>query len=156
MIERRGPVELDDDVSRVDRRALWHFLSEQAYWGRWRTREIVEQQLDSAWRVSGAYEIQTGEMVGFARAVSDGHGVAYLADVYTLKRVRGQGIGLAVVDFMINRGPGSEFRWMLHTATAHEFYRQLGFVPPDGTFLERPSPLNSGSASAIEEHRSES
>jgi len=33
VIERRGPVELDDDVSRVDRRALWHFLSEQAYWG---------------------------------------------------------------------------------------------------------------------------
>jgi len=42
---------------------------------------------------------------------------------------------------MINRGPGADFRWMLHTATAHGLYERLGFVPPDGSYLERPSPL---------------
>ena len=32
----------------------------------------IEQQLNAAWRVLGAYHRSTGEMVGFARAFSDG------------------------------------------------------------------------------------
>src|SRR5437016_5966319 len=31
---------IDDDPARVDRDAVWAFLAEFAYWGRWRTREI--------------------------------------------------------------------------------------------------------------------
>ena len=31
-----GKYEMDDDPGRVDRDKLWQFLSEQAYWGRWR------------------------------------------------------------------------------------------------------------------------
>src|SRR6202042_2475010 len=77
-----GQYELDDDPGRVDRDTLWQFLSTEAYWGRWRTRSVVEQQLDSAWRVVGVYDSASGAMIGFARAVSDGAGFAYLADVY--------------------------------------------------------------------------
>ena len=67
-----GQYQLDDDRSRVDRDVLWAFLSQEAYWGRWRTRSVVEQQLDTAWRVVGVYQASAGAMVGFARAVSDG------------------------------------------------------------------------------------
>ena len=35
--------ELDDNPDRVDLDVVWQFLSTEAYWGRWRTREIVEQ-----------------------------------------------------------------------------------------------------------------
>jgi GNAT superfamily N-acetyltransferase len=76
-------------------------------------------------------------MVGFARAVSDGVALAYLADVYVEPSARGQGIGRARVEEMIERGPGARFRWMLHTADAHGLYGRFGFAPPDDTYLER-------------------
>ena len=47
----------------------------------------------SAWRVVGAYRAGTGELVGFARAVSDGVGFAYLADVFVLPEHQGHGLG---------------------------------------------------------------
>ena len=73
-------MELSADPSRLDRDWVWRMLSTQVYWGLWRTRADVEAQLDSAWRVIGAYD-SDGAQVGFARAVSDGVGFAYLADV---------------------------------------------------------------------------
>lgn len=129
--------EFDDDPARVDRDAVWEFLSTQAYWGRSRTREQVERQIDGAWRVVGAY--RDGAMVGFARAVSDGVAIAYLADVFVDPAHRGNGIGVALVATMIEEGPGAGFRWMLHTADAHSLYARFGFGPPDPTFLERPA-----------------
>ena len=134
-----GGFQLDDDPARVDRDALWAFLSTEAYWGRWRTRTVVEQQLDNAWRVVGVYESATGAMIGFARAISDGAGFAYLADVYVGKRFRGQGLGAELVATMIDRGPGASFRWTLHTSDAHGLYERFGFTRPDRTYLERPA-----------------
>jgi GNAT superfamily N-acetyltransferase len=134
----QGRFELDDDPGRVDRDTLWAFLSTEAYWGRWRTRSVVEQQLESAWRVVGVYQGGSGTMIGFARAVSDGAGFAYLADVYIDKEFRGQGLGVELVATMIDRGPGASFRWTLHTSDAHGLYQRFGFTQPDRTYLERP------------------
>lgn len=134
--------ELDDAASRIDRDALWEFLSTKAYWARWRTRTVVEAQVDSAWRVVGLYQ-PDGRMVGFARAFSDGAAMAYLADVWVAQGLRGQGFGQAVLKYMIDDGPGSVYRWMLHTADAHGLYAQFGFVSADSTYLERRSSRSS-------------
>ena len=138
MIFTSGDYELDDDASRVDRDAVWKFLSTQAYWNRGRSRVQFEAQLSSAWRVIGVYEAGTGRQVGFARAVSDGVAFAYLADVFILPDARGAGLGKELVAVMIDRGPGSGFRWTLHTADAHGLYRKFGFTEPDTMYMERP------------------
>lgn len=133
--------ELDDDPSRVDVDALWRFLSEEAYWGTWRTRAEIERQLAASWRVVGAYERSSGEMVGFARAVSDGVALAYLADVYVEQAHRGNGLGVAIVRAMIDEGPGASFHWMLHTRDAGGLYAKFGFGPASERVLERPPHL---------------
>jgi GNAT superfamily N-acetyltransferase len=129
--------EFSDDPSRVDRDAVWAFLTTHAYWGQWRTRDIVERQIAGAWRVVGAYEITTGQMVGFARAVSDGCSLAYLADVFVHPDHRGHKLGVQLVQTIIEDGPGANFRWMLHTADAHGLYGKFGFTAPDKTYMER-------------------
>jgi GNAT superfamily N-acetyltransferase len=129
--------EFSDDPARVDRDAVWEFMTTHAYWGQWRTRDIVERQVAGAWRVVGAYEIATGQMVGFARAVSDGCSLAYLADVFVHPDHRGHKLGVALVNTIIEDGPGSHFRWMLHTGDAHGLYAKFGFVAPDHTYMER-------------------
>ena len=133
------PFEFDDDLQRVDLDGVWGFLSEHAYWQRWRSRADVERQIAGAWRVVGCYDEPSGLMVGFCRAVSDGVSLAYLADVYVVPDYQGRGLGKRLVQVMIEEGPGVAFRWLLHTADAHELYRRFGFVAPDEMLLERPN-----------------
>jgi GNAT superfamily N-acetyltransferase len=132
---------VDDDRDRLDLDVVWDFLSQHAYWGRWRTRLDVERQIAASWRAVGCYHDATGEMVGFARAVSDGIAFGYLADVFVLEAHRGRGLGTLLLEELIERGDGARFRWMLHTADAHGLYRRFGFVEPDATVLERPRRL---------------
>jgi GNAT superfamily N-acetyltransferase len=133
--------ELDDDPARIDADAAWAFLSSEAYWARWRSRSDFDRQLASSWRTVGAYAVGAGpeRMVGFARAVSDGVALAYLADVYVLDEARGHGLGAGLVQLMIDEGPGAHFRWMLHTRDAHGLYERFGFAPPGAGLLERPA-----------------
>jgi GNAT superfamily N-acetyltransferase len=133
---RLGSYEIDDNPVRVDVDAAWAFLSSEAYWGRSRSIEDVRKQIGGAWRIVGCYD-REGNMVGLARAVSDGVAVAYLADVYVLSDHRGHGLGVAMVQEMIENGTGRDFRWMLHTRDAHGLYRKFGFAPPDSRFMER-------------------
>lgn len=131
--------ELDDDPGRIDRDEVYTFLSTEAYWGRWRSRDVVEQQISGAWRVVGVYHRETGRLVGFARALSDGAALAYLADVFVVPAHRGHGLGRALIRRMIDEGPGADFRWLLHTRDAQPLYAPFGFAPPDRTYLERPA-----------------
>jgi GNAT superfamily N-acetyltransferase len=131
--------DLDDDPARVQHDVVWDFLSTRAYWGRWRTRDQLETQIDRAWRVVGAYRRDTGEQVAFARAVSDGVGFAYLADVFVLDDHRGQSLGKRLLRLMIDDGPGADMRWTLFTGDAHGLYRQFGFHEPDVTAMVRPA-----------------
>ena len=129
---------LSDATERLDRDVVWQFLSTEAYWGRWRSRADVEQQIDGAWRVVGAYDEDSGALVGFARAVSDGVGFAYLADVFVVPEFAGNGIGQRMLSLMIDDGPGADFRWTLFTGDAHGLYRAFGFAEPDATAMVRP------------------
>jgi GNAT superfamily N-acetyltransferase len=139
VIYNSGAYELDDDPSRTDKDAVWRFLSTEAYWGKYRSRADFEAQMASAWRIVGVYESATGRQVGFARAISDGVAFAYLADLFILADARGAGLGKELVAMMIDRGPGADFRWTLHTSDAHELYRKYGFAEPDTRYMERPS-----------------
>ena len=78
-----GGLELDDDPGRVDVDEVHRFLASESYWARGRSREAVERLVREADRVMGLYD--GARQVGFARAVSDGVAVAYLADVYVLQ-----------------------------------------------------------------------
>ena len=130
--------ELDDDRQRVDVEALVAFLTTDAYWGRWRGRAEIEEQLAVSWRVVGLYT--GGAMVGFARAVSDGVALAYLADVYVDPAHRGHGRGEALVREIVDGDGAEKFRWLLHTKDAHGLYAKLGFAAPGPDAMERPSP----------------
>lgn len=131
--------ELDDDPARIQPDVVWEWLSTEAYWGRQRTRADLDAQIAGAWRVVGAYRSDTGEQVGFARAVSDGVAVAYLADVFVIEPHRAHALGTRMVQLMIDDGPGSHFRWILFTSDAHGLYERFGFAPPDATAMVRPA-----------------
>jgi GNAT superfamily N-acetyltransferase len=128
--------ELDDDPARVDIDAVHGYLSEESYWAAGRSRETVVRLVHDAARVVGIY--RAGEQVAFARAVSDGVAVAYLADVFVLPGHRGRGLGKELIHEIVERGPFADIRWLLHTRDAHELYAPFGFGPPGERLMERP------------------
>ncbi len=130
--------ELDDERERIDIEAVHAFISGESYWGQGRSRERVEQTVAGSLRVLGLY--RGADQVGFARAVSDGVTVAYLADVYVLESYRGRGLGVELVREIVNGGELGEMHWLLHTADATELYARLGFRPGPLRYplMERP------------------
>src|SRR5579884_2557898 len=92
-VRRRLPdgFELDDDPARIDVAAVHAFIANESYWGRGRSLDVVRRAIAGSQRVVGLY--LHGEQVGFARAISDGVTLGYLADVYVLPAHRGRGLG---------------------------------------------------------------
>ena len=127
--------ELDDDRARIDIDAVHRYLSEESYWAAGRPRGAVERSVRESARVVGLYH--GGRQVGFARAVSDGVAVAYLADVYVLPEARGRSLGVELVREVVEHGPHENLRWLLHTHDGHGLYRKLGFGPPGERLMER-------------------
>ena len=130
-----GGYELDDDPSRIDRDAVHRYVSEESYWAKGRSREVMDALIDDAARVVGLYH--EGRQVGFTRTLSDRHTQSYLADVYVLEDHRGHGLGVELVRFSIEESPFARTKWFLHTADAHELYRKFGFDTPGPRALER-------------------
>ena len=132
-----GGVELDDDRDRVDVAAVHDFLANESYWARGRPLAEVERLVREASRVVGLYDGDT--QIGFARTVTDGTSIAYLADVYVIEPWRGRGLGAELVRASVDLGPYALVRWVLHTDT-HDFYRSFGFGAPTERLMERPAP----------------
>jgi len=122
--ELPGGFELDDDRGRIDVDAVHAFISTESYWGLGRERELVVRTVAGSARVLGLY--REGEQIGFARVVSDGATLAYLADVYVLAAYRGQNLGYELVREIVENSFGG-VRWMLNTADAQGLYEKLGF-----------------------------
>jgi ribosomal protein S18 acetylase RimI-like enzyme len=140
-VKRRleGGFELDDDRSRVDIDEVHRFLSTEAYWALGRPREVVERLVRESTRVIGAYS-PDGRQAGFARVVTDGQSIAYLADVYVHPEFRGNGLGVEIVREAVVDGPHNNVRWILHTDDAQTLYEKFGFGEPSERLMERPRP----------------
>jgi GNAT superfamily N-acetyltransferase len=133
----QGGFELDDDRARVQLDAVHEFISRCSYWGRGRSRTVTAAAIAGSARVVGLYH--EGALVGFARAISDGATLAYLADVYVLPAYRGRGLGLELVREIVDGGEGRNIRWLLNTSDAQGLYAKLGFSsdPPAYPAMER-------------------
>jgi len=127
--------QLDDDPARVDGEAVHAFIT-KSYWAEGRTRELMDELIGRAERIGALYG-PDGRQLGFARVVSDGHTVSYLADVYVLKEARGRGLGLELVRFTVDESTLGETKWILHTRDMQRLYEKIGFRGPGDRTMER-------------------
>ena len=119
--------ELDDDPGRIDVDAVHRFVAE-AYWAKRRSRDVVAAAIAGSARVVGLYHHD--EQVGFARVVSDGEVIAYLADVYVLEAHRGQRLAHAMLDWLDGHPDLQGLRrWILFTQDAQGLYASHQWTP---------------------------
>jgi len=118
-------VSTDPDLLDLDLIHRW--LSEDAYWARGRSREVVAKAVASSLNF-GAH--QGDRLVGYARVVTDQATYAWICDVYVDPAHRGAGIGrtlVAAVDEALTKLEVK--RAMLATEDAHGLYADFGFEP---------------------------
>lgn len=120
---------ISTDPQLLDVPMIHRFLSEQSYWARGRSRELVDQSI----RYSLCFGVYTADagmpgQVGFARVVSDYSTFAYLADVFILPEYQGQGLGKWLVSTILFHPELQPVgRWGLFTKEVQELYRRFGF-----------------------------
>ena len=120
----------DMDPGLLDVDTLHRWLSEDAYWALGRSRDVVERAVANSLNF-GAYD--DGELVGYARVVTDHATFAWLCDVYVEPTRRGTGVGTTLLGAVSTELATLEVRRaVLATADAHDVYARFGFAPlPD-------------------------
>jgi GNAT superfamily N-acetyltransferase len=113
----------------LDRERVHRWLSTDAYWAIGRPREVQDAAIDGS-RNYGAYDEASGDQVAYARVVTDGVTFAWLCDVYVDPAVRGERVGLALVEHIVAELEAARVRRIvLVTGDAHGLYERFGFTP---------------------------
>lgn len=132
-------LEFSCDVSKMDLNVIYDYLH-QSYWSPGIPREVVEKGVANSLCFAVFYQ---SRQVGFARLITDRATFAYLADVFVLPALQGQGIGKRLMQFVMEHPDVSGLRrMMLATRDAHQLYEQVGFTAlgiPE-RFMERHQP----------------
>jgi GNAT superfamily N-acetyltransferase len=120
-------VEVRVDPADLDLDRIHGWLSKEAYWALGRTRDVVERA--AAGSVNLAAYVG-GELVGYARLVTDRATHAWVCDVFVAADHRDNGIGRALLvaadGLLASYGVG---RAVLATHDAHDLYAGFGFAP---------------------------
>ena len=134
---RRGEYEISTDSARLDLPLLHSHLS-TAYWSEGVPLETVTKSIEQS-IVFGAYIVDGGALVGFARVVTDYATFAWICDVFVFPDHRGRGLGKWLMECIVEHPDLQGLRrLLLATRDAHGLYEQFGFEPvPDGRFMQR-------------------
>ena len=120
-----GAYLISTDPGRLDLDAIFEYLSGESYWAKGRPRDQVVRGIENSLPF-GVY--RGDEQVGFARIVTDYATFAWLADVYVLEGHRGQGLGKALIEAVVEHPAVSPLpRVVLATLDAHGLYERYGF-----------------------------
>lgn len=107
-----------------------HRVLKTTYWSPGIPRETVARACENSICVIARDDV--GELIGFARVVSDKATFAWLCDVIVLPGRQGRGLGRELVRTLQEHEDLQGLRrWLLGTKDAHGVYAPLGFTPVD-------------------------
>ena len=113
-------------------------LLRTTYWAQDRPAEVIETALRNS-RCFGILLPGDQTLAAFARVVSDGATMYYLADVVVDEAYRRQGLGTALVSHIVSLPSYAHLRGLLFTRDAHGLYRKFGFdAPGDRVMVKTP------------------
>ena len=139
-------IVLSDNPAWLPLKRIYDFLSQQTAWARGLPRAVFDRSVANslcfaAYRLDG--EGTHGDLVGFARVITDRATFAYLCDVFVLPEWRGKGVSHVLMQFMREHPDLQGLRrTVLVTSNADGLYRQHGFtdVPAGSGFMQLHRP----------------
>lgn len=122
-------MKVKHSISKHDFEQIHQFLSLHAYW----CLNIPKHTLKTALSNSLCFVVKNedGELLAFARVVSDYATFANLLDVFVLPDNRGCGVGKKLIKAIVEHPKLQGLRrFTLATKDAHGLYQQFGFKAP--------------------------
>ena len=116
------PIHIDSSLSDVDWKQAKEALVADDF-DNGRSPQALRRSFEHSQHVAVARH--GDRVVGMARLLSDGVCNAYLLDVWTQSEYRRQGVGSALIRYLVAQVPGQHIG--LQTGDAVDFYRSLGF-----------------------------
>ncbi|WP_445492100.1 GNAT family N-acetyltransferase [Niallia sp. 03133] len=115
----------------LDKEMIHRFLSEDSYWVKGITRELVNAFIENSILCYGIYDGDpaTAKQVGFARVVSDFVRFSWLGDVFIIPEYRKKGLGKWLISVITSHPKLKGTSFQLATKDAHSLYAQYGFQP---------------------------
>lgn len=121
IIEGADQIDTDEVVS----------LLKTTYWANKRSKEQIRKSMEHS-SCYGVYLDDEQKLVGFARVISDFATTYYLADVVIDQAYRHQGLGKALVSYIVSLPEYAGLRGLLLTKDAHGLYEKYGFETVEG------------------------
>ena len=119
---------IKDGYNEMDFDKVTNMLKD-AFWSIGIKKPEVIQGAENSALIVGAFTADN-EQIGYARAVSDKTRFAYIMDVMVDEKYRKQGIGQAMVKYILNHTElKNVYTWLLATRDAHGVYEKVGFHP---------------------------
>ena len=109
-------------------------LLKMTYWADKRPAETIEKSIRNS-SCYGIYADGTDRLTGFARVISDYATSYYLCDVIIDPDYQHQGLGTALVSYVVSRPEYSKLRGFLITRDAHDLYSKFGFEVVNGRVM---------------------
>ena len=116
---------ISDNKAHLSIPTIHKYLSEESYWAKGRPYNIVARSIENSMCV-GAFT-RARDQAGFARIVTDLSTTYYICDLFVLPEYQGNGLGKAMVEFIINHPSLKKISGLLLTADAHGLYEKYGF-----------------------------
>jgi GNAT superfamily N-acetyltransferase len=133
MLDQRENYFISTDPALLDVPVILRFLTEESYWGRERTEDMMRRAITNSALCFGLYQkMLTGSVqMGFARVISDLTTFAYLSDVFVLSEHRGKGLGKWLINTICEHPDLRDLKRIALITRTPEFYEPLSFAIQD-------------------------
>jgi ribosomal protein S18 acetylase RimI-like enzyme len=127
-------IQFCTDKQRIDIQQLQNLLSKTAFWAKEREPEDLKIAIANSNPVVTVWDCQ--DLIGFARATSDGIYRAAIWDVVIAPEYQGRGLGRKLVETVLSHPIVSKVeRVYLTTTHQQSFYRRIGFEANNTTTM---------------------
>ncbi|TMO06170.1 GNAT family N-acetyltransferase [Pseudoalteromonas sp. S558] len=124
---------ISTDKSKLNFNVIYNFIA-NTYWAKGIPKSVMQSAINNS-MCFGVYNAHN-EQVGFARVVTDKATFAYLADVFIVPHLQGNGLSKLLVKTIVEHPELQGLRrFLLATSDAHGLYAQYGFKPIDNPAL---------------------
>lgn len=116
---------ISDNKAHISIPTVHKYLSEESYWAKGRPYNIVARSIENSMCV-GIYT-RVRNQAGFARAITDISTAYFICDFFVLPEYQGNGLGKAMVEFIVRHPSLKNLTGLILTGGSHEFYERYGF-----------------------------